>query len=139
VTAGPDSASPRAPRPSAASSRPTGGVPPWEITDSFLAVPPAPTGTARAGAPDPVGEPTPGPVGGLAGAGAAEAGDSTESFAAVDPEAAQGSFPRGRPRGSNESFPAVRSRTDADAFRLFPPVRGASNDPSASPATDGED
>lgn len=134
-SAGPGSVFPPAARPSAGSSRRASGVPPWEITDSFLAVPPAPAETTRAG-PEPK---TPGPPSGLPGAGTAGAGDSTESFPAVDPGAEQRSFPRGYLGDDNESFPAARPRIDADAFRLFPPVRGTGNRPPAPPATDGED
>jgi hypothetical protein len=129
--AGPGSAFPQAARPSAGGSRPTSGLPPWEITDSFLAVPPAPAETAQA-SPEPK---TPGPP----GAGAAGVGDSTESFPAVDPAVEQRSFPRAGPGDGNESFPASRPRTDDDAFRLFPPVRGTGNQPPAPPATDDQD
>jgi len=122
--AGPGSAFPQAARPSAGGSRPTSGVPPWEITDSFLAVP----------APD-----TPRPLGGPPGAGTPGAGDSTESFPAADPAAGQRSF-RGTDRGDDDDrFPAPRPRTDEDAFRLFPPVRHAGEQPPAPPATDDQD
>jgi hypothetical protein len=96
-------------------------------------VPPVPTEPTRA---DPEPE-TPGPHSGLPGAGTARTGDSTESFASVDPEAEQRSFPRSSPGGG--SFPASRPRTDEEAFRLFPPVRRTGNDPPAPPATDDQD
>jgi hypothetical protein len=133
--AGSGSASPRAARPSAGGSRPTSGIPPWEITDSFLAVPPASAETEQAG-PEPK---IPGPLGGPPGAGTAEAGDSTESFPAVDPAAEQRSFPRADRGGGNEGFPPPRPRPDDDAFRLFPPVRRTGNQPPAPPATDDKD
>ena len=132
--AGPDSAFPQVARPIAGGSRPTSGVPPWEITDSFLAVPPAPAETARPG-PEPE---KPVPPSGTPGAGAAESNDSTESFPAVEPGAEQRSFPRGYLGDGNESFPAARRRTDADAFRLFPPVRDTGNRPPATPADDDQ-
>ena len=133
--AGPGSAFPQAAQPSTDSSQQGSSIPPWEITDSFLAVPPAPAGTAGTG-PEP---PTPGPLSRRPGAGTAEASESTESFAAVDPGAGQGSFPRAHPGDGDESFPASRQRADADAFRLFPPVRGTANRPPAPPPSDGED
>jgi hypothetical protein len=132
---GSGSAFPQAARPSASGSRPASGVPPWEITDSPLAVPPASAETEQAGP----GPKTPGPLGGLPGAGTAGAGDSTESFPAVDPAAGQRSFPRAGRRGGNENYPAPRPRTDEDAFRLFPPVRRTGNQPPAPPATDDQD
>jgi len=133
--AGPDSAFPQPARPGAGGSRPTSGVPPWEITDSFLAVPSASAETEQA-------DPAPNtlrPPGGPPGAGTAGTGDSTENFPAVDPAAGQGSFPRADPGGGNDSFPAPRPRTDEDAFRLFPPVRHAGEQPPAPPATDDRD
>ena len=133
--AGPGSAFPQAARPSAGGSRPASGVPPWEITDSFLAVPPA---SAEAAQADPAPN-TPRPLGGAPGAGTAGAGDSTESFPAVDPAAGQRSFPRAGRRGGNENFPPPRPRTDEDAFRLFPPVRRTGDQPPAPPATDDQD
>ena len=130
--AGSGSAFPEAARPSAGGPRPTSGVPPWEITDSFLAVPPTSAETAQAN-PEPK---TPGPL----GAGAAGAGDSTESFPAVDRAAEQRSFPRTDPGDGNKSFPPSRRRPDDDAFRLFPPVRRTGNQPPAPPAaTDDQD
>jgi hypothetical protein len=135
AAAGPGSAFPQAPRPSAGGSRPTIGVPPWEITDSFLAVPSSSAETEQAG-PAPT---TPRPLGGPPGAGTAGAGDSTESFPTVDPAAGQRSFPRGDPDGGKGSFPAPRPRTDEDAFRLFPPVRHTGEQPPAPPATDDGD
>ena len=124
---------PHVARPSAATTRLVTGVPPWEITDSFLAVPPAPAAeTARPG-PEPE---KPVPPSGTPGAGAAESNDGTESFPAVEPGAEQRSFPRGYLGDGNESFPAARRRTDADAFRLFPPVRDTGNRPPATPADD---
>jgi len=133
--AGPGSAFPQAPRPSAGGSRPTSGVPPWEITDSSLAVPSASAETEQA---DPELKP-PRPLGGPAGAGTAGTGDSTESFPAVGPATGQGSFPRADPGDGNDSFPAKRPRTDEDAFRLFPPVRHTGEQPPAPPATDDRD
>jgi hypothetical protein len=106
-------------------------VPPWEITDSFLAVPSAPPETAQA-SPEPTTPERP-------GTGTVEAGDSTESFPAVDPRAGQRSFPRLRPGDGNESFPPSRPRTDEDAFRLFPPMRRTGNQPDTPPATDDQD
>lgn len=133
--AGPGAAFPQAARPSAGGSRPASGVPPWEITDSFLAVPPASAETEQAGA-----EPkTPGPLGRLPGAGTAGPGDSTESFPAADPAAEQTSLPRAGWGDGPESFPALRPRPDDDAFRLFPPVRRTGNQPPAPPATDDQD
>jgi hypothetical protein len=133
--AGPGPAFPQEARPSTGDSRPTSGVPPWEITDSFLAVPSASAETAQAD-PEPK---TPGPLGGLPRAGSAAAGDSTESFPAVDPATEQRSFPRAARDDGNESFPPARPRPDDDAFRLFPPVRRTSNHPPAPPATDDQD
>ena len=133
--AGSGAAFPQAPRPSAGGSRPTSGVPPWEITESFLAVPPASAGTAQAG-PEPE---TPGPPDALPGAGAAGAGDSTETMPAVDPAAEQRSFPRADPGDRNENFPSSRRRPDDEAFRLFPPVRRSGDQPPAPPATEDQD
>ena len=140
---------PRAIRPSLRGSRPTSGVPPWEITDSFLAVPPSSAKTEQADprskTPGPPGETpgppreTPGPLGGLPRAGAAGAGDSTESFPAVGPTAEQRSFPPADPGEGNETFPRSRRRPDDDAFRLFPPVRRTGNQPPAPPAADDQD
>src|SRR5262249_57576991 len=112
--AGPGPAFPEPAWPSTDSSRPASGVPPWEITDSFLAVPPAPAEAARA-VPEPQ---TPGPPSGLRGAGTAGAGDSTESFPAVDPGAEQRSFPRAYLSDGNQSFPTARPRPAPPAFRL---------------------
>ena len=136
--AGPGPAFPQA-RPSAGGSRPTSGVPPWEITDSFLAVPPASAETEQSD-PEPKtpGPKTPGPLGGPPD-GTAGTGDSTESLPAVDPAAAQRSFPRPDRGDGNENFPAARPRSDEDAFRLFPPVRRTGNEPPAPPATDDQD
>ena len=130
--AGPGAAFHRTARPDADRSRPAGGVPPWEITDSFLAVPPAPAETTRA-VPEP--EP-PRPLSSPPGTGTAGAGDSTGSFPAIDPGAKQRSFP---PGDGKESFPASRPRANADAFRLFPPMRSTDNNPPAPPAADGQD
>ena len=118
--------SPPPPRPSAGGTRPTSSVPPWEITDSFLAVPPAPHEPVQA-SPDPTGTDN------------VEASDSTENFPAVNPSAEQKSFPRVRPDDGNESFPRSRPRTDEDAFRLFPPVRRTGNQPDTPPASDDQD
>lgn len=129
--AGSGPAFPQAARLSTSGSRPTSGVPPWDITDSFLAVPPASAETDQVG-PEPKAP-------GLAGAGTAGAGDSTETFPAVDPAAGQRSFARAAPGDGNDSFPAPRPRTDEDAFRLFPPVRHAGEQPPAPRATDDQD
>jgi hypothetical protein len=133
--AGSGPAFPQAARPGTGGSRPASGVPPWEITDSFLAVPPAPAETEEAG---PVPK-TPGPLGGLPGAGTAGAGDSTETFPAVDQAAEQRSFPRADSGDGHDGFPAPRRRPDEEAFRLFPPVRRTGNQPPAPPATDDQD
>ncbi len=130
------SAFPAAAKPPADTPRPKTGVPPWEITDSFMAVPPAEaSGTARAGgtgaaASTPSYRPrSESPAGG-------DSADSTESFPAVGSSAEHRSFPRSNPGDSTESFPALRPRADLeDAFRLFPPVRGTDNQP---PAGDGQ-
>ena len=144
---------PETAKPDAGSTRPKTGVPPWEITDSFLAVPPAPPAGASAnldrGAPTPDQPSNPtgvsmegggpaasqpsNPTGaGMEGGGPA---DSTESFPTVDSGADQRSSPGANPGDSTETFPAVRLRADLeDAFRLFPPVRGTDNRPS----TDGQ-
>jgi hypothetical protein len=115
-------------KPVADTPRPKAGVPPWEITDSFLAIPAtgpvAEAGTAPAAPAIPD-----------QGTGAEGQAD-TESIPAVDSGAGQRSFPGANPGDSTESFPAVRSRADMeDAFRLFPPVRGADGRPPA----DGQD
>jgi hypothetical protein len=109
---------------------PKTGIPPWEITDSFLAVPPAEaSGPQVSGGPAAAAQPSKPRGAGMGGGGPA---DSTESFSAVD----QRSFPRSNPGDSTESFPAMRPRADLeDAFRLFPPVRGTDNQPTA----DGQD
>lgn len=133
--AGSGPAFPQAARPSAGGSRPTSGIPPWEITDSFRAVRPTSAETERAD-PEPN---TPRQLGGPPGAGTAASGDSTESIPAVDMASGQRSFPRADPGDGNESFPASRPRTDEDAFRLFPPVRHAGEQPPAPPATDDRD
>src|SRR5215831_6043645 len=131
----PQEGGPSADNPQPASGVPqlASGVPPWGITDS----PSAPAeGTVQADA-----EPTaPGPLSDApaAGTGNAETGDSTETFAAVDP-AAERSFPRAHPGDSSESVPATRPCADDDAFRLFPPVRETDNHPPAPPATGDQD
>lgn len=108
-------------KPADGTARPKTGVPPWEITDSFLAIPAA---DADTGGPAPA-------VPGQSTA-PADAADSTESFPAVDSGAQQRSFPGSNPGDSTESFPALRPRADIeDAFRLFPPVRGTENRPAA--------
>jgi serine protease len=121
-------------RSEAGSTQPKTGVPPWEITDSFLAVPPAGASAAQASAaPATAGQPS-NPSGASTGGGGPA--DSTESFPAVGSGADQRSFPRSNPGDSIESFPAMRPRADLeDAFRLFPPVRGTDNRPPA----DGQD
>jgi serine protease len=130
------SAFPPAGTPEADSARPKSGVPPWEITDSFLAVPPAEaSGAARAGAGPAASQSPSAPQGPHTGIGGPA--DSTESFSAVDYGAGRRSFPGANPGDSTESFPAMRPRADMeDAFRLFPPVRGTDNRP---PATDSQD
>jgi hypothetical protein len=85
-----------------------------------------------------VGQPGEPEAGGESGAGAAESNDSTESFPAVDLSAEQRSFPRGYLDDGTESFPAARRRTDADAFRLFPPVRDTGSHPPTTPAADDQ-
>jgi hypothetical protein len=128
-----DSAFPAAAKPPADTPRPKTGVPPWEITDSFMAVPPAEaSGPARAsgtgaGSTASYRPRSESPAGG-------DPADSTENFPAVG---SGRSFPRSNPGGdSTESFPAMRPRADwEDAFRLFPPVRGTDNQP---PAGDGQ-
>jgi hypothetical protein len=130
ASAKPGTGNPGAESSEAGSTRPKTGVPPWEITDSFFAVPPAEaSGTQVSGGPTAAGQPGK-PLGvGMGGGGPA---DSTESFSAVD----QRSYPRSIPGDSTESFPAMRPRDDfEDAFRLFPPVRGTDNRPTA----DGQD
>lgn len=133
-------------KPVRGSTRPKTGVPPWEITDSFLAVPPAeasgpPSAGLRPAAPDPLSAPRP-------NAGTGGPADSTESLPAVDSGVDQRSFPRAHPGDSTESFPVARSRADMeDAFRLFPPARGTDGEPPAKggdktdrrpPAADGQ-
>jgi hypothetical protein len=133
-TAGP--AFPSAAKPETDSARAKTGVPPWEITDSFLAVPPVEaSGTAPAGAGPAALRPPSTPWSPRTGIG--EPADSAENFPAVDSGAGRRSFPGANPGDSTESFPAVRPRADMeDAFRLFPPVRGTDNRP---PRTDGQD
>jgi hypothetical protein len=123
---------PETAKPDAGSTRPKTGVPPWEITDSFLAVPPAgASANLDRGAPTPDQPSNPTGVS-MEGGGPA---DSTESFPTVDSGADQRSSPGANPGDSTETFPAVRLRADLeDAFRLFPPVRGTDNRPS----TDGQ-
>ena len=109
-------------KPPADPPRPKTGVPPWEITDSFMAVPPAEaSGTAQAsgtGAAASTASYRPrseSPAGG-------DPADSTENFPAVG---SGRSFPGSNPGDSTESFPAMRPRADwEDAFRLFPPRAG---------------
>jgi hypothetical protein len=107
------SAAPAAAKPAAES--PQAGVPPWAITDSLPAVPPAKASGATQST---------GPAGGI------------ESFPAVDPRAERRSFPEANLGDSTESFPAVRPHADMeDAFRLFPSAHG----PDKPPAADDED
>ena len=133
----PGTGNPGAERSEAGSTSPKTGVPPWEITDSFLAVPPAEaSGTQVSGGPAAAAQPGKPRGAGIEEGGAGMEGggpaDSTESFSAVD----QRSSPRSTAGDSTESFPAMRPRADLeDAFRLFPPVRGTDNRPTA----DGQD
>jgi hypothetical protein len=134
-TAKHEAGKPEAGRSEEGGTRPKTGVPPWEITDSFLAVPPAGASTTPVvGAPTTAGHQPSDPSGtSTAGGGPA---DSTETFPAVGSGADQRSFPRSDPGNGIESFPARRPRADLeDAFRLFPPVRGTDNHPPA----DGQD
>ena len=124
-------------KPPADTTRPKTGVPPWEITDSFMAIPAAPPagmagagdiGAAASAAPFRLRDDSP-----KSGA----ASDSTENFPAVSFDAERRSFPPSDTGDSTESFPVLRPRADLeDAFRLFPPVRGTENQP---PAGDGKD
>ena len=110
-------------KPEGEGAKPKTGVPPWEITDSFLAVPPAGGPSWPGAVPRP---PTP-PAVPAQGTGPVSA-DSTDSFPDVDSGPAGRSFPRADPGDSTEIFPAIRPRADLeDAFRLFPPVRGTGN------------
>ena len=110
-------------KPEGEGAKPKTGVPPWEITDSFLAVPPASGPSWPSAVPRP---PTP-PTVPAQGTGPVSA-DSTDSFPDVDSGPAGRSFPRADPGDSTEIFPAIRPRADLeDAFRLFPPVRGTGN------------
>ena len=148
----PPTVNPGAAKPEEGSARPKTGIPPWEITDSFLAVPPAgATATQAHGGPaagqpsNPRGASTRGDWPTAAGQPSSPRGvsmggggpaDNTENFPAVSPGADQRSFSRSNAGDSTESFPAMRPRTDLeDAFRLFPPVRGTDN----RPPTDGQD
>jgi hypothetical protein len=117
-------------RPEGESTKPKTGVPPWEITDSFLAVPPADAGGPSRPGAAPTSPPAP-PAVPSQSAGPASA-DSTESFPAVDPGTGRRSFPGADSGDSTESFPAVRPLAEMEeAFRLFPPVRGTDNQPPA--------
>ena len=126
----PGTGTPGAERSEPGSTSPKTGVPPWEITDSFLAVPPAEASGAQvSGGPAAAAQPGEPRGAGMEGGGPA---DSTESFSAVDQRSSPGSIAG----DSTESFPAMRPRADLeDAFRLFPPVRGTDN----RPTTDGQD
>jgi hypothetical protein len=126
----PGTGMPGAERSEAGSTSPKTGVPPWEITDSFLAMPPAEaSGTQVSGGSAAAAQPGEPRGAGMEGGGPV---DSTENFSAVD----QRSSPRSIAGDSTESFPAMRPRADLeDAFRLFPPVRGTDNRPTA----DGQD
>jgi len=102
-------------------------VPPWEITDSFLAVPPA---AAKEPLRDGGGEDDGSPDGATPGERTAES-DVTESFPAVDPRPDRRQLPPASLGPGAASFPPTpQSRTDADAFRLFPPVRGDDSRPA---------
>lgn len=125
----PGTGTPGAERSEAGSTSPKTGVPPWEITDSFLAVPAEASGAQVGGGPAAAAQPGEPRGVGMEGGGPA---DSTESFSAVDQRSSPGSIAG----DSTESFPAMRPRADLeDAFRLFPPVRGTDN----RPTTDGQD
>jgi subtilisin family serine protease len=117
-----------------ATGAPAPGAPATDATATDATATDA-TATAQA-SPEPK---TPGPLGGLPGAGAAEAGESTETMPAVEPAAEQSSFPRADRGDDNENFPPSRRRPDDEAFRLFPPVRRSGNQPSAPPATEDQD
>jgi hypothetical protein len=95
------------------------GLPPWEITDSFLAVPQAGPGAA--------------PAGGTATVPA----DGAEAFPARDSGAAQRLFPP-LPGEGQAGFGAVRRPLDENAFRLFPPSHAAGRRPAAPSGEDGD-
>jgi hypothetical protein len=111
-------------KPVAGTPGPGSGVPPWEITDSFLAIRATGPAAEAPAAPAAPAIPDRGTW--------AEGQADTESIPAVDSGAGQRSFPGANPGDSTESFPAVRSQADMeDAFRLFPPVRGTDGQPPA--------
>jgi hypothetical protein len=111
-------------KPVAGTPGPGSGVPPWEITDSFLAIRATGPAAEAPAAPAAPAIPDRGTW--------AEGQADTESIPAVDSGAGQRSFLGANPGDSTESFPAVRSQADMeDAFRLFPPVRGTDGQPPA--------
>jgi subtilase family protein len=146
-SAKPDAAKPKAAKPKADSSRPKTGVPPWEITDSFLAVPA--TGPPPA-APPPAAPAASQPANpsGVAGWGDAPTTASQPSGAATwgsAPTAASqpGNPPSadadGGPADSTESFPTVASGADQRSFPRSDPDDSTESFPAARPRADLED
>ena len=134
-TAKHEAGKPEAGRSEADSTRPKTGVPPWEITDSFLAVPPAeasgPAGQRRGAAAS---------TAGLTGRAARAPGAAARRTAPrVSPPWAPGGpavLPPVNPGDSTESFPAMRPRADLeDAFRCSRPC----GEPTTGRPRDGQD
>jgi hypothetical protein len=141
---------PAAAKPEAGSSQPKTGVPPWEITDSFLAVPPA-----GASATPALRAPAPGQPANPDGASTWDSGTAAGAVSQPGSPASAGTWggttagQLGSPGGasmesggaadSTESFPAVGSGADQRSFPRSNPGDSAENFPGMRPRADIED
>jgi Subtilase family len=140
-------------KPATGTAPPKTGVPPWEITDSFLAIPaadaagPAPA-IPHAGPAPAIPHVGPAPAGPAApaapvmpghSAASAPAADSAGSFPAADSGAQQRSFPRTDPADSTGSFPAADSGAQQRSFPRTDPGDSTESFPALRPRADIED
>ncbi|HEY2306002.1 MAG TPA: S8 family serine peptidase [Streptosporangiaceae bacterium] len=143
-------AKPEAGRSEEGSTRPKTGVPPWEITDSFLAVPPAglsatpaPSGPIADQPSNPRGASTWG--GGPAAASQPSNPQSVGTWGGGPAAPSQPSNPQsastwgGRPADSTENFPAVGSGADQPSLPRSNPGDGTESFPPMRPRADLED
>ena len=143
----PGAVKPATAKPEAGSSRPRTGVPPWEITDSFLAVPPAEAGAAPApGAPaasQPSNPRGAAPWSGAQAAASRPGGPGTWGSGPAAPS--QPGNPRGAdtegagPADSTESFPVVGSGADQRSAPRSNPGDSTESFPAMRPRADIED
>lgn len=143
----PGTGSPETAKPARGGTRPKTGVPPWEITDSFLAVP-----HAGASATPAFGEPTsqPGTPRGANTRGGGPAADepSTPRGTGAGDSGTAASQPRnpggtategGSPADPTESFPVVSSGAEQRSFPGANPADSTESFPAARPRADLED